>query len=419
MADHSALLTRFKPRLCYDSQEAFVADSAEMMCAWPGCTLRHAPPPDGDGMVLAGGSGNPALTLDLLGERTYEDDGVVAATDLLALGTKSYRTMYVKLRRERGDLCNRIYGRGCRDGDGRLWLQYWFFYVYNDYHLAANFGLHEGDWEMIQIRLKEDDQDAEGAVYAQHDYAEERQWSEVAKPEDRPDTPLVFVGRGSHASYFEPGVYGTEAWFDIAEGDGFAPELALEVVDGGPPWTLWPGVWGATRARVKKLESDSPGGPSTHDQWEDPAKLVAKAANRPAGAVRKDAESPNASLTARRLGRRLLVRCDASGFPADDPPDRLVVTVNSREEHTMPPRTFTFSVGGRRPTSFVAEQVVLDPEKPYDVDLSVTTASGLPSKSVKVAISPQQPPPGATLKGELALIGIWVRERLRSLVDRE
>ena len=32
--------------------------------------------------------------------------------------------------------------------DGRLALQYWFFYPYNDYT-----NKHEGDWEMVQLLL--------------------------------------------------------------------------------------------------------------------------------------------------------------------------------------------------------------------------------------------------------------------------
>ena len=32
---------------------------------------------------------------------------------------------------------NRIYGHALTGTDGRLWLQYWFFYFYNDYNLLG------------------------------------------------------------------------------------------------------------------------------------------------------------------------------------------------------------------------------------------------------------------------------------------
>lgn len=60
-----------------------------------------------------------------------------------------------------------------RDPDsGQLWLQYWLWYIYNDYHLAFNAGLHEGDWEMVQVGM--DGDEPKVAVYAQHDQAERR-----------------------------------------------------------------------------------------------------------------------------------------------------------------------------------------------------------------------------------------------------
>ena len=71
------------------------------------------------------------------------------------------------------DLRNVVYGRAQADSQGALWLQYWFFYLYNDAGFGGRFGLHEGDWESVQLRL-----DAAGApelaVYAQHTYAERR-----------------------------------------------------------------------------------------------------------------------------------------------------------------------------------------------------------------------------------------------------
>src|SRR3954451_21939415 len=240
MANHSELLARYKPSLQYDSLEAFFADAAEMMTDGKGCSLRQDA-----GRTLFGGRRGPALALAVLRDLEYGENNPVAETDRICLASKRYRSDYSRLRKERPELKNKVYGRAAQGGDGRLWLQYWLFYVYNDYQLAARFGLHEGDWEMIALRMDPERAAPDVAVYAQHAYAEQRDWDDVAKEDGR---PVVFVARGSHGSYFEPGMHTTEVFYDIADGARDTPELALEVLDGNdPPWTRWPGVWGATR----------------------------------------------------------------------------------------------------------------------------------------------------------------------------
>ena len=69
---------------------------------------------------------------------------------------------------------NRVHGRAKEGSDGRVWLQYWLWYFYNDYTLALDIGLHEGDWEMVQLRMAEDLSAPDLAVYAQHTHAERR-----------------------------------------------------------------------------------------------------------------------------------------------------------------------------------------------------------------------------------------------------
>ena len=69
------------------------------------------------------------------------------------------------------------------DSKGRLWLQYWLFYYYNDYNLVGRFlggGRHEGDWELVQLRLNADEQ-PELAVYSQHKTAEAKPWANDAQ----------------------------------------------------------------------------------------------------------------------------------------------------------------------------------------------------------------------------------------------
>src|SRR4051794_19395472 len=197
MAEHDALLRRFAPRLRYDSNEQYFADSAAQWTDNPGNELRRK-----DGMRIAG---QPALSLGFLAADAYGDGTAVHTGDHIGDPRSDYRRQYVKLRMARPDLQNRIYGRAV-EANGRFWLQYWFWYFYNDYSLALGAGLHEGDWEMIQLRIHDDAPDV--AVYAQHTHGEQRQWREGELDGGR---PAVYVARGSPAPHFAAGAPETGA----------------------------------------------------------------------------------------------------------------------------------------------------------------------------------------------------------------
>lgn len=94
----------------------------------------------------------------------------------------------------------------------RVALQYWFHYIYDDW---AN--RHEGDWEMITLLLEVDPgviasrteiPEAElltsvrvmDVGYASHEEGYRRMWEDVQKTKD--GRPIVYVARGSSASYF-------------------------------------------------------------------------------------------------------------------------------------------------------------------------------------------------------------------------
>jgi hypothetical protein len=369
------LLARFKPQLRYDSQEAFFADSAEQMTANPGNQLRRA-----DGEVLAQGG---SLTLALLGSPTYANGARAERTDVLGVSGRDYRTQYARLRQARPELSNRVYGHAKKDSGGRLWLQYWFWYFYNDYHLAADFGLHEGDWEMVQLRMQGDEPDA--ALYAQHAYAEMRSWEAVEKTPD--GRPVVYPGRGSHASYFEPGLYETAGWFDIADGKRDTPELELEILhDGQPPWVLWPGFWGDTKKGgvLGFLEDESPRGPSQHAHWKDPAALLERAIER---SPARPAAEPEVSVT--RAHGNLHLSFDFTHQRGGEPL-KLVVTVNSEDEPGVPPKTFTFDVAGLQ-RGELNTRCALAPERHYDVNTSLIVrvdGKDMPTASVCTPLEP-------------------------------
>ncbi len=380
MADHSGLLVRFQPQLRYDANEAFFADSAAEWTDNPGNVLRRTEGGEpGDIIAARAPSMGPApLSLAFLGASEYANGQPVTEDDVISAPTRNYRAMYVALRQLPG-YRNRMYGRAKEDMQGRLWLQYWFYYFFNDYNLAGGIGLHEGDWEMVQFRMGLDGGRPDLAVYAQHVHAEQAPWEQVEKQAESPDTPVVYVARGSHASYFEAGYHETEAWYDIADGKREAPKLELEIIGDDPPgWILWLGRWGATRVRIPKIDQPSPRGPATKTQWADPETLTHRAQTH---ARPKALPAPDVQVE--RMKGHLVISFDFSRRVGPKP-ERLVMTVNSRDD-VLPPRTFTFALEpalrGR-----VETRIELNESQRYDVYVSITDNEGRPSESSLVLI---------------------------------
>lgn len=296
MTDPRVLLERHKPRLVYDSQEAYFADSAAVFTDSPTNSLKRA-----NGAPIAT---PPKLSLEYLGRTTYGDATKVLAGDVLGDGTRHYaanaRAMHAKAPRYR----DRVYGHAVADSKGRLWLQYWLFYYYNDYNLVGRLvggGRHEGDWELVQIRL--DGEQPVQVVYSQHKTAESRPWAAAKHAQN---TPLVYVARGSHANYFSTGSHFTGTWFDQADGKGPTINPTLEVVgDQEPAWLHWPGWWGDTKEGLLPLDSRSPNSPGRRVHWLDPSKLN--------GAEPKQAPAPPAppKAVAHREGDRIVVDYEA------------------------------------------------------------------------------------------------------------
>jgi hypothetical protein len=369
------LLRRFAPALRYDSNEQFFADNAAQFTDAPGITLRRAPQGGKPGALIASSApagAEPKLSLAFLGPQTYGDGTRVDKTDVIGVRGQNYRAQYVKLRTTRPDLNNRMYARAV-EANGRLWLQYWLWYFYNDYQLALGFGTHEGDWECIQLRMGIDGDVPDVVVCAQHRHGEKRAWEDVEKLAGSPDVAVVYIARGSHATYFEPGYHQTEAWYDIADGKRPAPKLKLEIIENAThPWLRWPGRWGDTTPadHGADLDQSAPTGPGTKKHWRDPNRLLDDA--RPS-VVRTAPHAPDVTLK-RGKGDRLQIAYD---FTARDPsPRALVVTVNSRNEKGVPPTTHTFDEVDATPKGAIGTDVVLHPERHYD--LYASTVAGDP-----------------------------------------
>ena len=401
MGEHDDLLERFQPALRYDSNEQFFADSAAQYTDAPGMQLRRVPPAPGrPGAVLASAQPageEPRLTLGFLGPLTYGNDAKVEKTDVIGVRGRDYREQYVRLRTSRPDLNNRMYGRAV-EVNGRLWLQYWLWYFYNDYQLALGFGTHEGDWELVQLRIHEDEPDV--AVYAQHRHGEKRAWGEVERVRGEPDRPVVYVARGSHAAYYEAGFHQTEAFYDVADGKRKAPRLALEVVDHAThEWLRWPGRWGDTAPRTRGLDLDqsSPTGPGTKKHWRNPDSLLD---NAKPSVLRTAPRAPDVRV-ARGPGNLLEITYDFSGRSA--PPRALVVTVNSRNEKGVPPMTHTFEDVATQPQDTLRTAIPVHPERHYDIYASTVAGDPpQPSASTFIELEPVEVEKGTPFVQRLA-----------------
>jgi hypothetical protein len=107
------------------------------------------------------------------------------------------------------------HGRVLRQ-DGWIVLQYWLFYPFNDWR-SGFFGAndHEADWEKVFVYLSESESGEvrpEWVAYAAHNYTGDnlrRRWDDP-EVEKVGEHPVIYVGAGSHASYYAPGEYLTE-----------------------------------------------------------------------------------------------------------------------------------------------------------------------------------------------------------------
>jgi Vacuolar protein sorting-associated protein 62 len=379
-AELRALLDKHQPYLRYDSHEAYFADDAAIFADSPGNTLQQA-----NGHVLA--TAGAELSLALLSHDPYPGAAAIAwaKTDVLSIHDKQYRERAAELHMQ-PRYANVAYGHVVEDSRGATWLQYWYCYLFNDYNLIGGFlkaGLHEGDWETVQLRLGSDG-NPDHAVYAQHNHAEDRPWDQIETVPGT-DRPVVYVARGSHASYFEPGTKWTGVWFDYADGKRQSPERQrlVAVIDGDATlrWIRWTGNWGDTKGGGGIAPAESPRSPGVRKHWRDPLALldvaVSKAAEprppRPAPPA-----APSVTITRTEGGGAELAWAVT---PAADGelPTLLTVTINSKDEAT-PPMTTNKPITGTSGTLGLPD---LDPAKRYDIFVSDATAAGLASESVR------------------------------------
>lgn len=400
MAGDLELLQRYKPVVHFDSHEAFFAHDVRAMAD---CTKFRLERADRTEVIAAHGPDPDPLSLATLSlsDGKYPNGMAYAKGDHFGLhldGPDQFTTLAGDYRAmERAvpaEVRNKVFGRLATDAaTGDRWLQYWYFYLYNDAQFAGRFDMHEGDWEMVQFKL--DAQDApQVAVYAQHAYAEARPYGALQFDGGR---PVVFAGRGSHASYFDAGLHRTylkhgadvftELWWDAA--DGLGPHVDQELLALTDGWVHWEGAWGGTRGSGFPLDGDSPGGPITHGQWTHPTALEAGAREHP----REDLAAAQ-SFNVHRVPGGLELGFDFSAWPqARAVPDRLVVTIR-RVDESAPPLTDTLVVDAML-SGVVRPRVPLALEQAYTVAVSIIDSGGrptAPSITTLPALPPDHPP---------------------------
>lgn len=357
MPTDAELLERFVPFVQYDSLESYAADSVAIMtdcvpAGYPeGNTLVH------DHGVLAAAApagGEAKLDIDFLRGGAYPDQvGVDAKKDHLDAVGKDYvadaREMHA-----RPGYANQVYGFVNRHSDDELWLQYWFFYYYNDKAFLFQ-GLHEGDWEMVQFRIGADGE-PDVAAYAQHTYGEKCAWGDVEK-EQGPGgpAPVVYSARGSHASYFRPGTYSQAPVIpdhNDDKGPRVRPQLNVITAE-DPAWVGWPGRWGSTGHLLKTpfgtIGADSPPGPRWHDAWEHPGHFyeTSKPAAELGPVAGADLRKPAPpQIEVRRVGDQAAVRYtlppEERGVPR---PKSLLLSLDGHKDG-KPPATYGINVHG-------------------------------------------------------------------------
>ncbi|MGN6168930.1 MAG: hypothetical protein ACTHQQ_12295, partial [Solirubrobacteraceae bacterium] len=285
MLDANALLTELQPVVRFDSHEAFLAHDVRAMTDNAGFRLMRAADStqEQDPVIAAHDSG---LRAEFLGGDAYQNKLPFMRGDHFCIdlgGPDQFVDKIGDYRQMERDLDARVrnvaYGRVvAADGktvtslDGDVWLQYWYFYLYNDAQFGGRFDLHEGDWEMVQFLAR--DGIPITAVYSQHAYAERARYADISRDPVHA-CPIVFSGRGSHASYFEPGLHRTHLkvgddyvpfLWDAADGNGPRVRQRLVILDDQnlPGWAQWCGNWGGTRPRIPGPDGDSPPGPIGH-----------------------------------------------------------------------------------------------------------------------------------------------------------
>ena len=389
--DTSALLNMHRPVVQYDSLESYYTDWAAIITDRPGNELKRA-----NGMIVAVSGPNagplPQLDLAFLHPTQYANGEAVQPTDYIAEVGTDYVNQARQMHSQPG-YASKAHGRVVGQA-GVTWLQYWFFMYYDDPGFLGA-GTHEGDLEMIQLRLN-----AEGepdvVTYAQHRSGVTANWNQV---EQQGASPVVYSARGTHASMLRAGDLISDRSLIPDHNDAKGPRVELDLIELSQtqtPWAFWPGHWGGTKPDNQVLggigvEANSPAAPTGHRAWHDPAGFHAScdAADVPAvGNMSVDDRpappEPELTVTPDPRTNLVNVKYQVPATAGAAPPTKLVLGVDSSDP-ARPPSTTVVELKDTK--GEVTAPMIGDPT---DVQVHATThaADGTVSSTADAAPAP-------------------------------
>jgi hypothetical protein len=281
------------------------------------------------------------------------------------------------------------------DGSQTWWLQYWFFMYYDDPSFLG-FGTHEGDIEMIQLRLGPDGH-PDAASYSQHRSGLRASWSQLELANDPADgpVPVTYSARGSHANLLRSGTQISDRSFLPDHNDGLGHKVRPQLVTisaAATPWALWPGTWGGTRGTGFfgdiGIAASSPVAMNQHRAWSDPAGFHAACEQAdvqpPAGLAvpRVQPGPPAPEISVRAAGPEATV-VDYAIPRADDmpTPTKIVVGLTSSGP-AEPARTITANLTGSSGTI----ELPAAPGPHYQIRATTHAEDGTPSDTAVAAL---------------------------------
>ena len=133
----------------------------------------------------------------------------------------------------------RLYNKTSNQYEEFIGIQYWFAYIFNA-HPNPIVPDHEFDWEHVTVVLNKSTTKPVWVILSQHWWKEYRYWDEMERIGSH---PIIYVAKGSHASYRNSGVSIIGDIKDDHDGDGaeITPGIRLIL---NPLWIRFPGDWG-------------------------------------------------------------------------------------------------------------------------------------------------------------------------------